>query len=224
MLQKEEGVEHMAMTTCKECGKQVSTEAKACPHCGAAAPAKKKAKGGIGKWLLMVFAIGVVVAVLPKQDKAKASASAPHRTQAAPVPDTPKKVEIAATEEKKADEVTDKQRAALAALKAQSEALDQRIAGAGAEQRKSWDAQTVEDAKLLRGCLEHRGCDVGTYPRVLRGKSRFFVFDTLGDPVSEQNIGGREIYYFAVPVADGRKSAKLQLSFEMSIVDSVNVY
>ena len=214
----------MAMTTCKECGKQVSTEAKACPHCGAEAPAKKKAKGGIGKWLLVVFAIGVVVAVLPKQDKAKASASAPQRTQAAPVPDTPKKVEVAATEEKKADEVTDKQRAALAALKAQSEALDQRIAAAGAEQRKSWDAQTVEDAKLLRGCLEHRGCDVGTYPRVLRGKSRFFVYDTLGDPVSEQNIGGREIYYFAVPVADGRKSAKLQLSFEMSIVDSVNVY
>ena len=214
----------MAMTTCKECGKQVSTEAKACPHCGAAAPARKKAKGGIGKWLLVVFAIGVVVAVLPKQDKAKASASAPQRTQAAPVPDTPKKVEVTATEEKKADEVTDKQRAALAALKAQSEALDQRIAAAGAEQRKSWDAQTVEDAKLLRGCLEHRGCDVGTYPRVLGGKSRFFVFDTLGDPVSEQNIGGREIYYFAVPVADGRKSAKLQLSFEMSIVDSVNVY
>jgi len=214
----------MAMTTCKECGKQVSTEAKACPHCGAAAPARKKAKGGIGKWLLVVFAIGVVVAVLPKQDKAKASASAPQRTQAAPVPDTPKKVEVTATEEKKADEVTDKQRAALAALKAQSEALDQRIAAAGAEQRKSWDAQTVEDAKLLRGCLEHRGCDVGTYPRVLRGKSRFFVFDTLGDPVSEQNIGGREIYYFAVPGADGRKSAKLQLSFEMSIVDSVNVY
>ena len=214
----------MAMTTCKECGKQVSTEAKACPHCGAAAPARKKAKGGIGKWLLVVFAIGVVVAVLPKQDKAKASASAPQRTQAAPVPDTPKKEEVTATEEKKADEVTDKQRAALAALKAQSEALDQRIAAAGAEQRKSWDAQTVEDAKLLRGCLEHRGCDVGTYPRVLRGKSRFFVFDTLGDPVSEQNIGGREIYYFAVPVADGRKSAKLQLSFEMSIVDSVNVY
>ena len=158
----------MAMTTCKECGKQVSTEAKACPHCGAAAPARKKAKGGIGKWLLVVFAIGVVVAVLPKQDKAKASASAPQRTQAAPVPDTPKKVEVTATEEKKADEVTDKQRAALAALKAQSEALDQRIAAAGAEQRKSWDAQTVEDAKLLRGCLEHRGCDVGTYPRVPR--------------------------------------------------------
>lgn len=67
----------MAMTTCKECGKQVSTEAKTCPHCGAAAPAKKKAKGGIGKWLLIVFAIGVVAAVLPKKDKVAASSAAP---------------------------------------------------------------------------------------------------------------------------------------------------
>ena len=74
----------MAMTTCKECGKQVSTEAKACPHCGAAAPAKKKAKGGIGKWLLIVFAIGVVAAVLPKKDKVAASSGAPSVTAAQP--------------------------------------------------------------------------------------------------------------------------------------------
>ena len=67
----------MAMTTCKECGKQVSTEAKTCPHCGAAAPAKKKAKGGVGKWLLIVFAIGVVAAVLPKKDKVAASSTTP---------------------------------------------------------------------------------------------------------------------------------------------------
>lgn len=67
----------MAMTTCKECGKQVSTEAKACPHCGATAPAKKKSTGGIGKWLLIVFAIGIVAAVLPKKDRVAASSSAP---------------------------------------------------------------------------------------------------------------------------------------------------
>ena len=72
----------MAMTTCKECGKQVSTEAKACPHCGAAAPAKKKAKGGIGKWLLIVFAIGLVAMILPKQDKTTSVASAPPKAQA----------------------------------------------------------------------------------------------------------------------------------------------
>lgn len=66
----------MAMTTCTECGNQVSTEAKTCPHCGTSAPAKKKGKGGIGKWLLIVFAIGLVVAVLPKKDKVVASSAA----------------------------------------------------------------------------------------------------------------------------------------------------
>ncbi|QMV75074.1 hypothetical protein HS961_20740 [Comamonas piscis] len=66
----------MAMTTCKECSNQVSTEARTCPHCGAAAPAKKKPKGGVGKWLLIVFAIGVVAAVLPKKDKDAASSAA----------------------------------------------------------------------------------------------------------------------------------------------------
>lgn len=72
----------MALTTCRECGKQVSTDAKACPHCGTSEPAKKKAKGGIGKWLLIVFAIGLVAMVLPKKDKATAAAKPP--VQAAP--------------------------------------------------------------------------------------------------------------------------------------------
>lgn len=40
-------------------------------------PAKKKARGGIGKWLLIVFAIGVVAAVLPKKDKVAASRAEP---------------------------------------------------------------------------------------------------------------------------------------------------
>ncbi|MDA1380491.1 zinc ribbon domain-containing protein [Plesiomonas shigelloides subsp. oncorhynchi] len=44
----------MAMTKCRECGKDVSTEAKVCPHCGVEnpgiasavpAPAKKKDQG-----------------------------------------------------------------------------------------------------------------------------------------------------------------------------------
>jgi hypothetical protein len=73
----------MALTTCRECGKQVSTDAKACPHCGTSAPAKKKAKGGIGKWLLIVFAIGLVAMVLPKKDKATTAAAKPP-VQAAP--------------------------------------------------------------------------------------------------------------------------------------------
>ena len=72
----------MAMTTCKECEKPVSTDAKTCPHCGTSAPAKKKTKGGIGKWLLIVFVIGLVAMILPKQDKATPVASAPPKAQA----------------------------------------------------------------------------------------------------------------------------------------------
>ncbi len=67
----------MAMTTCKECGKSVSSEAKTCPHCGSTTPAKKKAKGGVGKWLLIMFAIGVATAVLPKKDKVVTSNATP---------------------------------------------------------------------------------------------------------------------------------------------------
>lgn len=32
----------MAMTPCRECGKEISTEAASCPQCGAAAPALQK--------------------------------------------------------------------------------------------------------------------------------------------------------------------------------------
>lgn len=35
----------MALMKCRECGKEVSTEAKACPHCGVASPTKKPAAG-----------------------------------------------------------------------------------------------------------------------------------------------------------------------------------
>ena len=84
----------MAMTTCKECEKPVSTEAKACPHCGAAAPAKKKAKGGIGKWLLIVFAIGLVAMILPKKDEVAASNAQP-KAQAAQSMEKKAKAEVA---------------------------------------------------------------------------------------------------------------------------------
>ena len=73
----------MALTTCRECGKQVSTDAKTCPHCGTSAPAQKKTRGGIGKWLLIVFAIGLVAMVLPKKDKTTTAAAKPP-VQAAP--------------------------------------------------------------------------------------------------------------------------------------------
>jgi len=114
-----------------------------------------------------------------------------------------------------------------------------------AQQRQIRDAQRREGveelgqhAKLLRGCLEHKVCEADTYPRLLRGKPRSFVTDNLGEPASVQNIGGREIHYFNVPTTDGRKRARLQLSYDRAtvpdsargvvyggfVVESVNVY
>ena len=114
-----------------------------------------------------------------------------------------------------------------------------------AQQRQIREAQKREEveelgqhAKLLRGCLEHKVCEADTYPRLLRGKPRSFVTDNLGDPASVQNIGGREIHYFNVTTTDGRKRARLKLSYERAtvpdnargivyggfIVESVNAY
>ena len=204
----------MAMTACKECGKAVSTGAKTCPHCGTSAPAKKKGKGGIGKWLLIAFVIGLVVMILPKKDKAATAASAPQKAPAVRATEAPKAP--APIEEK----LTEGQQKALDEVRASTA----RLAKLSADAREQWDAQTKEDAKLLRGCLEHQVCDSGTYPRLLREKPRAFVNDILGDPASVQNIGGREIEYFNVPTTDGRKRAKLQLSYKNFAVDSVNVY
>jgi hypothetical protein len=48
----------MALKPCRECGKQVSTEAKSCPHCGCDKPVNRSA-GPLG-WLA-VGAVGLVV-------------------------------------------------------------------------------------------------------------------------------------------------------------------
>lgn len=47
----------MALVNCKECGKQVSTEAKACLHCGARPPKKT----GILGWFVLVAGTFIVV-------------------------------------------------------------------------------------------------------------------------------------------------------------------
>jgi hypothetical protein len=55
----------MALKLCRECGKEVSTDAKACPHCGAKDPSGEQArrgkKAGIG--CLSVIGICVLIAI-----------------------------------------------------------------------------------------------------------------------------------------------------------------
>jgi len=50
----------MPLAGCRECGKEVSTEAKTCPHCGVQGPVKRRGGCGclgIGGLLLLVLAI-----------------------------------------------------------------------------------------------------------------------------------------------------------------------
>lgn len=57
----------MALTTCRECGKEVSGQALTCPHCGCMAPNKKVSKGintAIWIYLIVSFAISLIVFLL----------------------------------------------------------------------------------------------------------------------------------------------------------------
>ena len=53
----------MALTKCRECSKEVSTQAKRCPHCGASV--KKSNAGWIGFLILILFII--VIALITGQ-------------------------------------------------------------------------------------------------------------------------------------------------------------
>lgn len=64
----------MALGECRECGKQVSDEAKNCPHCGVSKPVKS----GIGPVkLFMLLGIGALIFanIMPSNDGAKRSVS-----------------------------------------------------------------------------------------------------------------------------------------------------
>lgn len=55
----------MAMVTCGECGREISSQAKACPNCGA-----KMGRAGIWPWMLLFFAgvCGIFVVLGMRED------------------------------------------------------------------------------------------------------------------------------------------------------------
>lgn len=74
----------MALVACRECGKEISTEAKACPNCGApqsytATPAqpppKKKGMSLFGKIFLIFFGLVVLIGALTSIQKGGGAAS-----------------------------------------------------------------------------------------------------------------------------------------------------
>lgn len=61
----------MALKDCDECGKPVSTDAKACPHCGANPPTKTK----LSTWAIGLFSAAIIGSCINSQDGARERAS-----------------------------------------------------------------------------------------------------------------------------------------------------
>lgn len=59
----------MALTTCPECQAQISTQAKACPHCGAK-PKRSVTLGGLLLWTVLI--VGGCAALISKRDAEEA--------------------------------------------------------------------------------------------------------------------------------------------------------
>jgi hypothetical protein len=67
----------MAMANCKECKKEVSTEAKTCPHCGVAAPVKKKLSTVTKVFVGTFFGLIAAVIMIPSNSPATKTAAQP---------------------------------------------------------------------------------------------------------------------------------------------------
>ena len=63
----------MALQKCKECGQEVSSTAKKCPHCGA----KMKNRIGCGAIILGIIVLGVIGNILPKNSSSPSKIDSP---------------------------------------------------------------------------------------------------------------------------------------------------
>jgi hypothetical protein len=94
------GIAQMALIKCKECGKDISSDVKACPHCG-----KKRGMGLLGKLILYPFLgfVGLMVLVSVVGGGSKGSGSAGGSSAAAPPPPPAEPaIEVTATQLHKA--------------------------------------------------------------------------------------------------------------------------
>lgn len=54
----------MAMTKCKECGKDISDRASTCPHCGASTTPVLDAVGSVGETVGAIGRLGMTIGVI----------------------------------------------------------------------------------------------------------------------------------------------------------------
>lgn len=143
----------MALVKCKECGKEVSTQAKACPSCGAAAPKKTSLVTWIVLGFIVILAIGMCVGPGDKGSSGGGStASAPAR-KANSGPDraaTLKDVDAiyTAMKEMKVAAIGDNWQAALLVLGVFDKAV-KTVRMAEAAKLEGEDAKRVADLKAL---------------------------------------------------------------------------
>lgn len=69
----------MSLKDCKECGKPVSTEAKACPHCGAKPPAKTS----MFTWIVGILMIVVIGSTISRGQEERNSVATPEAPETA---------------------------------------------------------------------------------------------------------------------------------------------
>ncbi len=65
----------MALTTCIECGKEISTSAKVCPHCGTPKPHKEKTTPLT--WFVLLAIIAIVISAISGGGTSSQPVSAP---------------------------------------------------------------------------------------------------------------------------------------------------
>jgi hypothetical protein len=87
----------MAIVKCRECGKDVSTEAKSCPHCGVAKPVPPSKTGNYIKLAFGALLVIAMVRCINEQQDRKTNADAEKQ-----------RVEATKTPEQKAKEVAEK--------------------------------------------------------------------------------------------------------------------
>ena len=142
----------MALVTCHECGKSVSTEAKKCPACGATVKQPKKPTSKLLWSLLAVLVVGTVVANSGKKAEADAAVKAEAARIAAM---TPEQVAQAKAQKDKADGI------AKAKKDKENQILTLAAAGAKTLKQSSKDPQTFEFVSITTHpnssvCYEYR--------------------------------------------------------------------
>lgn len=77
----------MALIKCKECGSQVSDEAKACPHCGAAPPKRTSTATMLVAALVVMFVVMGIYDSVQRGNDASEAAAAEHKRLASLTPE-----------------------------------------------------------------------------------------------------------------------------------------